>query len=97
MAEPDQRFPAPLELAIHTEERDQRALPNLAPTVLTPALPPLLPAASSGSPVMPLAADAARRIAWRDEVEAQEKDLSALAAQMKRILDEEARRHGIDV
>jgi len=89
------------EPAINFEEHEQHASPNLAPTVaptaLTPALSPLLPPAFAGAPPLPVAADTARRIAWRDEVEAQETDLSVLAAQVKRILDEEARRHGIDV
>ncbi|MGZ5483345.1 MAG: hypothetical protein ACXWID_15340 [Pyrinomonadaceae bacterium] len=44
-----------------------------------------------------MATDNVRSGAWRDEVRAQETDLELLAAQMKRILDEEARRHGIDV
>jgi len=70
---------------------------NLAPATLTPSLPPLLPAASPGSPALPMAAAASRYSAWRGEVDAPEKDLNLLAAQMKRILDEEARRHGIDV
>jgi len=70
---------------------------EFAPTVLTPDLSPLLPPASVASPPISAAADTARRIAWRDEVEANGTDLSVLAAQMKRILDEEARRHGIDV
>lgn len=85
------------EPTINSEEREQHASPNLAPTALTPALSPLLPPAFAGASPLPVAADAARRIAWRDEVEAQETDLSVLAAQVKRILDEEARRHGIDV
>lgn len=88
---------SPPESTINCEEREQRASPDLAPIALTPALSPLLPPSSAGSPVMPVAADTARRIAWRDEVEAHETDLGVLAAQMKRILDEEARRHGIDV
>lgn len=70
---------------------------NLAPATLTPSLPPLLPPASPGSPALPMAAATSRYGAWRGEVDAPEKDLSLLAAQMKRILDEEARRHGIDV
>jgi len=97
MAEPDIRFPAEWESTINSEERQHGASPNFAPTALTPALSPLLPAASAGSSVMPVAADTARRFAWRDEVEQQQTDLSVLAAQVKRILDEEARRHGIDV
>ena len=85
------------EPTINSEEREQHTSPNLAPTALTPALSPLLPPAFAGASPLPVAADTARRIAWRDEVEAQETDLSVLAAQVKRILDEEARRHGIDV
>jgi hypothetical protein len=83
-----------------TEVRDAEessADSNLAPATLSPSLPPLLPPASAGSPALPMAAATSRYGAWRGEVEAPEKDLSLLAAQMKRILDEEARRHGIDV
>lgn len=94
-AESDRNLP--LQSTFNSEEREQPASPNLAPTVLTPALWPLLPPPSAGAPVSPVAADSVRRIAWRDEVEAQQTDLSVLAAQVKRILDEEARRHGIDV
>ena len=86
-----------LQPALNSEKREHGASPNFAPTALTPALSPLLPPASAGAPVLPVAADTARRIAWRDEVAAHETDLSVLAAQVKRILDEEARRHGIDV
>jgi hypothetical protein len=46
---------------------------------------------------MHVASAVARHGARRDEASAPENDLSQLAAQMKRILDEEARRHGIDV
>jgi hypothetical protein len=83
-----------------TEVRDAEgpsAESNLAPATLSPSLPPLLPPASAGSPALPMAAATSRYGAWRGEVDAPEKDLSLLAAQMKRILDEEARRHGIDV
>ena len=94
----DRSLALPLDSTINSEVfREQLAPPGLAPTVLTPALSPLLPPASAGSQVLPIAADTARRIAWRDEVDAQQTDLSVLAAQVKRILDEEARRHGIDV
>ena len=85
----NQNFSSTLAPAISSEE--------FAPTVLTPDLSPLLPPASVASPPISAAADTARRIAWRDEVEASGTDLTVLAAQMKRILDEEARRHGIDV
>jgi hypothetical protein len=73
------------------------SLPNIAPPALTQSLPPLLPSASLGAAVMQVAGAVARDGARRDEVSAAENDLSQLAAQMKRILDEEARRHGIDV
>ena len=90
-------------------ERDLGARPQIAPNfeldnsqpftapVLTPSLPPLLPSVSSGAAARPIAVDTARQISWRDEVYAQEDDLSVLASQIKRILDEEARRHGIDI
>lgn len=80
-----------------TNERRSGDSLNFAPPALSGSLPPLLPTASPGAPALPLAADTARQGAWRDEVRAQEKDLNLLAAQIKRILDAEARRHGIDV
>jgi hypothetical protein len=93
----DRSLALPSESTFDSDEHEQPGSPNFTPTVLTPALSPLLPPASAGSAVLPVAADAARRSAWRDEVDAHETDLSVLAAQVKRILDEEARRHGIDV
>jgi len=93
----DQSFhPLTVPAAI-TEQLEWRSSPHFAPPSLTPSLPPLLPAVSPGSVFLPIAADEARRSARRGELNAEEKDLSLLAAQMKRILDEEARRHGIDV
>jgi hypothetical protein len=71
--------------------------PNIAASTVMTSLPTLLPSAPPGSTDKPIAAETMRQGAWRDEVKSQEKDLSLLAAQMKRILDEEARRHGIDV
>jgi hypothetical protein len=47
-------------------------------------------------PGLPVAAATARQGA-RAEAAIAEDDLSVLAARIKRILDEEARRHGIDV
>jgi hypothetical protein len=81
----------------HQSTTNQQPSSNLAPPALSPALPPLLPPASPGSAAVPQAANTVRYGAWRDEVGAQETDLSRLAVQIKRILDEEARRHGIDV
>lgn len=80
----------------HTGERIPSSK-NFAPPALTLSMPDLLPAVGPGAAVLPIAAETARYGAWRDEVSAPEKDLSLLAAQVKRILDEEARRHGIDV
>jgi len=91
------------ELTVHPGQRAtdaqsfSRPSSHFAPPTLSRSLSPLLPAVSPGAPVLPIAAESARDGAWRDEVGAQEMDLSLLAAQMKRILDEEARRHGIDV
>jgi hypothetical protein len=65
--------------------------PPMAATWLTPLL---LPQVASGPP-SPVAAAIVRQDGRQEE--ATEEDLSALAAKIKRILDEEARRHGIDV
>lgn len=93
----DQSFHSSTMQPAITDELAWRSSPHFAPPSLTPSLPPLLPAVSHGSALLPIAADEARRSARRAELNAEEKDLSLLAAQMKRILDEEARRHGIDV
>jgi hypothetical protein len=47
--------------------------------------------------VPPVAAAIARQGARQEEATAGDDDLSVLAARIKRVLDEEARRHGIDV
>ena len=96
LQETDPGFQAQFHPDAHGGER-VRSSEHFAPPSLTPSLPQLLPAVGPGAGTSPIAADAARYSAWRDEVNAQEKDLSLLAAQVKRILDEEARRHGIDV
>lgn len=70
---------------------------NIAPPTLTPSLPPLRPPRASETAPLPVAAATAHQGARQEEVMAQEKDLSLLAAQLKRILNDEARRHGIDV
>jgi hypothetical protein len=82
---------------LHSPEFQPDDSLKIAPPALSQSLPPLLPTISQGGPVLPFAADIARRGAARDEAAAQEKDLSLLSAQIKRILDEEARRHGIDI
>jgi hypothetical protein len=77
-------------------EGEWRTSSNVAPPALAASLPPLLPS-SPRAEASPIAAATARESARRDEAAAQAKDLNLLAAQMKRILEEEARRHGIDV
>lgn len=66
-----------------------------APPAMASQLPPLLPPQQPGVPALPLAAAGARQGAWIEAME--ELDLDALADNIKRILDEQARRHGIDV
>jgi hypothetical protein len=68
---------------------------QIAPPSLAESLPPLAPPQTTTTRALPLASETARRGA-RDEAAAPE-DLDALAAKIKLILDEQARRHGIDV
>jgi hypothetical protein len=72
---------------------------RIAPPALAPSLPSLTPspeeAQTDVTSVLPLASEIARQGA-RKEAESPE-DLDALAAKIKFILDEQARRHGIDV
>ena len=60
------------------------------------SLPPLLPPPLVGMSVLPIALSTARAGA-RVEAQETEEDLDALAAKIKLILDEQARRHGLDV
>jgi hypothetical protein len=96
ITELERELPDQPEQSPATDTQAWRSSSSVSPPSITSSLPPLLPAASPGSPVLPMAAAISRNGAWRGEVDA-EKDLNLLAAQMKRILDEEARRHGIDV
>ncbi len=74
---------------------ESRLFERIAPPVVAPRLPPLISPELVGMSVPPVAATA-RQGAWA-EATAAEDDLNALAAKIRRILDEEARRHGIDV
>jgi hypothetical protein len=65
-------------------------------SVVAPLLPRLIPPQAMGMPILPVAAATARQGA-RAEAAIAEDDLSVLASRIKRILNEEARRHGIDV
>jgi hypothetical protein len=69
------------------------APPSLA--VSLPALSPSTPQQTAFTGALPLASETARQGA-REEARPSE-DLDALAAKIKFILDEQARRHGIDV
>lgn len=77
-------------------ERELGGGGRIAPPAVAPQLPPLIPPQVVGQPVQPVAAATARQGALA-EATAAEDDLSLLAAKIKRILDEEARRHGIEV
>ncbi|HEV2706889.1 MAG TPA: hypothetical protein VGV59_13250 [Pyrinomonadaceae bacterium] len=73
------------------------ALPGeAAAPVPAESLPSLLPPSFVGLPILPIALATARE-GTRLEAEETEEDLDALAAKIKLILDEQARRHGIDV
>lgn len=65
--------------------------------LLDAALPPLLPPKDAGAPAPWKAPAQVPALVGRPDAETPEEDLGRLAANLKRILDEEARRHGIDV
>jgi hypothetical protein len=75
------------------EALDSRAA---APPTVNPPLPTSFSAQLMGASALPIAAEIARRDA-RAEAGIAEEDLDLLAEKIKRILDDEARRHGIDV
>lgn len=80
-----------------TADMTRNNLPEpIAPPAVAESLPPLIPGDILGGPVLPLAAQTVRQGA-RVEATAGVEDLDALAAKIKLILDEQARRHGIDV
>lgn len=66
-------------------------------SLLDAALPPLLPPRDTGAPSPWKAPAQAPALAGRREAETAEEDLGRLAANLQRILAEEARRHGIDI
>jgi len=80
---------------VSTEAMAGAASPNSS-AAIAPELPPMLPPPEVGAPILPLATSSVQRGA-REEAVAVEEDLDALAAKIKFILDEQARRHGIDV
>jgi hypothetical protein len=70
---------------------------QIAPPAAATSLPPLLPPQIAGKPSSLAATAIIQGVARQEEAAATENDQSALATKIKRILDEEARRHGIDV
>jgi hypothetical protein len=76
----------------------QREAPvRIAPPREAPVLPSLRPPRRVNEPISPLAAAIIKQEARQVEEATDEEDLTALSTKIKRILDEEARRHGIDV
>lgn len=71
--------------------------PRFAPPQAAPTLPDLRPAQRPSANLTPAAAFAAERSARREALDTEPDDLDALARKLRRILEEEARRHGIDV
>lgn len=78
------------------DEGKMESLASGIPPTVTPPLPPLLSPQSAGAPSLPEAAVTAR-LAAREKESVATDDLDVLATKIKQILDEEARRHGIDV
>lgn len=70
---------------------------GIAPPTVVSSLPALLPSQRVGVPSPPVASAVSERGARQEEVAQAGDDLAELAAKVKRILDEQARRHGIDV
>ncbi len=79
----------------HGRHETKSGAPIIPPNV-TPSLPDLLPPQRAGAPPLPVAAATARRGA-REQAMMATDDLDMLAANIKHILDDQARRHGIDV
>ena len=77
--------------------RELEAPARIAPPGMAPSLPPLLPSQVVDVPSTPVAAVSALHGAQQEETTGVGDDLSELAAKIKRIMDEEARRYGIDV
>ncbi len=71
--------------------------PPLAPPLAAGHPPTLLPPQAVFDAPTPIASAAARQAAKHDEANLAEEDLDVLASKIKRILDDEARRYGIQV
>jgi hypothetical protein len=86
----------PSSLAVPQPEEIPAPAEPIAPPAAASSLPALVPAQKVREAAFPLAGIMAQ-LGSRGEAAAKEDDLDLLAAKLKRILDEQARRHGIDV
>jgi hypothetical protein len=75
---------------------ESKSSTQISPSTITPVIPSLLPPRRAGVQPLPAAAATARQGADDGAMMATD-DLDVLAAKIKQILDEQARRHGIDV
>lgn len=71
--------------------------PSIASMAEAPMMPSLLPRQVAGLPDAPIAAAIIRQGLIAEQTVGREDDLTELSAKIRRILEEEARRHGIDV
>jgi hypothetical protein len=101
---PDEPLPATGEPAVDgtptsAQKRDLGGRPAVPVRVAPPAVAPTLPPLRAPQPPVTIPPPVATAVVRQDAVQeaAAAADLNVLAANLKRILDEEARRHGIDV
>lgn len=71
--------------------------PDVMPPRLAHVMPPLMTPQQPGQPMLPVVSALMQQVRAEDNTRSEADDLNDLALKMKRILDEEARRFGIDV
>jgi hypothetical protein len=94
-----EQMASPLGANLHTNGgfgRQSEHAPVLPPSAV-PALPTLRPSMFNREATVPVASAMIRREAQQEKERGGEDDLVELSTKIKRILDEEARRYGIDV
>ncbi|MDZ8054546.1 MAG: hypothetical protein RMX68_008605 [Aulosira sp. ZfuVER01] len=82
---------------IETAHNQVASATLMPPPIVKSLLPPLLPLQMTNNAVPSVATAIIQQNAKQEETTTSEEDLNALATKIKRILDEEARRYGIDV
>ncbi|MFH7025255.1 MAG: hypothetical protein ACHBN1_07600 [Heteroscytonema crispum UTEX LB 1556] len=91
-------FIAPINKGVFEQTNNSvELLTQNPPPAIMPSLPPLVPQQLVNLPGQSVASAIIRQEATQEEAATREDDLNVLAAKIKRILDEEARRYGIDV